>query len=186
VAYAIDAGPLWVAQGLGVARLLVALAPVYVAGASVFDSETRKAVAMDDLPDATDLALHWVPGLCVWALTQALAIDFLGASMGALAGGLRHSLVAGADASRARLLSRELLRIAPTAASLIAAGILSALDLPAASYWVLVTGLGAAIATAACCGVVAARGGPTLLDAIAGTRAHRAAPVAQATTQPAR
>jgi enolase len=149
-----------------------------------------------DLPDATDLALHWVPGICVWGLVQALAIDLLGASMGALAAGLtitragsrfRGRSAADATATRARLFARELLRAAPAACAMVVAAVLVELDAHTASFWALGAGLALAVATAAWNGVAALRGARSMLDIVSGTRvergAHRAVPpVASAPT----
>jgi hypothetical protein len=165
-----------VTQALGIALLLVQLAPIYLAGAGVFDSETRKPVPMEDLPDAADLALHWVPGLCVWTLVQALAIDLLGTSVGAFVLQLRLTRANGGEASPGRWFAREVLRIAPCAGTLVVAGVLSGLDRPAASYWVLFGGLGVALMAATLGAVVVVRGGPSLLDAVTDTRLHRGRP----------
>jgi hypothetical protein len=175
VGYAIDAGPIWVAQLLGVGRVLAALAPFYALGIGMIDRKTGRPVIIDP-PDAADLALHWVPGLCVWALVQALAIDLLGASMGALCAGLSVTRADGEAATRARLFARELLRTGPTACAMIAAGVLAEVDAQEASFWVLAAGLAVAVAAAAWNGVCALRGGRSLLDFVAGTSVLRRRP----------
>jgi hypothetical protein len=166
--YAIDAGPIWLAQLLGVGRVLAALAPIYVLHISIIDSRTGKP-GLDDLPDAADLALHWVPGLCVWALVQALAIDLLGAGMGTLGAGLRVARPGGGTATRARLFARELLRAAPTACAMIVAGVLSEVEAQEASFWALSTGYALAAATAAWNCACVLRGSRSLLDVVSGT-----------------
>jgi hypothetical protein len=168
--YVVDAGPVWLAQCLGVGRVLVTLFPVYVSGVGVFDAKTGQLVPEDELWDAVDLALQWIPGLCVWALVQALAVDLLGASMGSLAGRLDVAVQDGAPASRARRFARELLRIAPAAGVMAAAGVISALGAHEASYFVLAGGLALALLTAASSAVLVSSGRPSVLDASTGTR----------------
>ncbi len=180
--YTADAGPLWLAQFAGIAHMLAQLVPLYIFGVAVLDPKTGKPVPLEDLPEAADLALHWVPGLCVWALTQALSIDLLGASVGAIAAGLVVRRSNGTVAERSRLLARELLRIAPAALAMAAAGLLTALDAPSStSFWLLAAGLLLALAIAGVNGARVARGGRTLLDALVNTRVCRAGePVAAA------
>jgi hypothetical protein len=168
--YAVDAGPIWLAQCLGVGRVLVTLFPIFVTGVGVFDGKTGQRVPEDELWDAVDLALQWIPELCVWALVQALAIDLLGASMGALAGRLDVTVEGGVPASRARRFARELLRIAPTAGLMVGAAVISALGAHEASYWVLAGGLALALLTATSSGLLVAGGRPSVLDALTGTR----------------
>jgi hypothetical protein len=172
--YVVDAGPVWVAQLGGVAHLLAQLAPLHLFGAAILDPTTGKPVPPEDLPEAADLALHWVPGLCVWALTQALSIDLLGVSMGAVAAGLAVHRGSGQTAGRPRLLARELLRVAPAAIALTVAGLLTAFDAPSASFWALVAGLLLALATFAVNAARVALGGRTLLDALVDVRVFRA------------
>jgi hypothetical protein len=167
-AYAIDAGPIWLAQLLGVGRVLAALAPIYVLHISIIDNKTGKP-GLDDLPDAADLALHWVPGLCVWALVQALAIDLLGAGMGTLGAGLRVTRPGGGVAPRARLFARELLRAGPTACAMIVAGVFAEVEAQEASFWALSAGFALAATTAAWNGVCVLRGSRSLLDVVSGT-----------------
>jgi hypothetical protein len=168
--YVVDAGPIWLAQGLGVGRVLVTMFPLYVLGVGILDPKTGKALLEDELWDAADLALQWIPGLCVWALVQALAVDLLGASMGGLAGRLDVMAEGGTPASRARRLARELLRIAPAAGVMGAAGVISALGAHKTSYWVLAAGVALAVLTAAASAVLVASGRRSVLDALTGTR----------------
>jgi hypothetical protein len=172
--YVVDAGPVWLAQLAGVGHLLVQLAPLHLFGAAILDPKTGKPVPLEDLPEAADLALHWVPGLCVWALTQALSIDLLGASVGAVAAGLAVHRGGGQTAERPRLVARELLRVAPAAIAMAVAGLLTAFDAPSASFWALVAGLILALATFVVNAVRVAMGGRTLLDAIVDVRVFRA------------
>jgi hypothetical protein len=168
--YVVDAGPVWLTQCLGIGRVLVTLFPVYVTGVGIVDAHTGRLVPEDELWDAVDLALQWIPGLCVWALVQALAIDLLGASLGTLAGRLGVTVEGGAPASRTRRLLRELLRIAPAAGMMVVAGVISALGGHKTSYWVLGGGLALSVVTAASGAVLAAGGRRSLLDALARTR----------------
>jgi hypothetical protein len=168
--YVVDAGPIWLAQCLGVGRVLVTIFPLYVIGIDIFDPKTGKSLLEDDLWDAVDLALQWIPGLCVWALVQALAVDFLGATMGALAGRLDVMVEGGTPASRSRRLARELLRITPAAAVMGAAGVISALGAQKTAYWVLAGGVALAVLTGAVSAVLVASGRRSVLDALTGTR----------------
>jgi hypothetical protein len=177
-----DAGPIWLVQCLGVGRVLVTMFPLYVVGVGILDPRSGKLLLEDELWDAVDLALQWVPGLCVWALVQALAIDLLGASMGALAGRLEVTVEGGAPASRARRFVREMLRIAPAAGVMVVAGVISALGAQRASYWVLAGGLALALITAASNAVLLASGRRSVLDVLTGTRVGYARELANATT----
>jgi hypothetical protein len=178
----VDAGPIWLTQCLGVGRVLVTMFPMYVVGVGIFDPKTGKFLLEDELWDAVDLALQWIPGLCVWALVQALAVDLLGASLGALAGRLDVTVQDGAPASRARRFARELLRIAPAAGVMAGAGVISALGAHEASYWVLAGGLALALVTAASSAVLVSSGRPSVLDLLTGTRVACVAELTSATT----
>jgi RDD family len=180
--YVVDAGPIWLAQCLGVGRVLVTMFPLYVAGVGILDPKTGKSLLEDELWDAVDLALQWIPGLCVWALVQALAVDLLGASMGGLAGRLDVMVEGGTPASRSRRLARELVRIAPAAGVMGAAGVISALGAHATSYWVLAGGVALAVLSGAASGVLVASGRRSVLDALTGTRVGYRAEPTSATT----
>jgi hypothetical protein len=169
-------------QCLGVGRVLVTMFPMYVVGVGIYDPKAGKFWLEDELWDAVDLALQWIPGLCVWALVQALAVDFLGASLGALAGRLDVTVQDGAPASRARRFARELLRIAPAAGVMAGAAVISELGAHEASYWVLAGGLALALVTAVSSAVLVSSGRPSLLDMSTGTRVACAAELTSATT----
>lgn len=180
--YVVDAGPIWLAQCLGVGRVLVTMFPLYVVGVGILDPKSGKSLLQDELWDAVDLALQWIPGLCVWALVQALAVDLLGSSLGALAGRLDVMVEGGMPASRARRLARELLRTAPTAGVMGAAGVISALGAQKTSYWVLAVGAALAVLTTAASAALVASGRRSVLDALTGTRVGYRAELTRATT----